>query len=364
MPEPSACPFCGQPLVNQTAVKHLHRSEEKYQAELRGRLTEEANAAAEEKVEKAHEAASARASAKVAKAEKLLEKEQEKVAKLKSRSADELSRLKEKIRDEVEKKQSARERRLEKTVERLGQQNEELERRVDGLNAPDRGDMNEADIFNRLVEAFPEDEITRTGKGGDIVEIVRYSNSHELEQAGVILYECKDTLKWSNGFISQIKADGHAHQTPYLLLVSRTLPRGEKGTSVRDEVVIADPAHALPMARILRRMAIEAHCAGLAGQDHAGKTACLYEYLHGDEFREELAAMVESSSKLAEMLHKERQAHERAWTKRQQAYDELGRNSLAIEETIRGIIESEGPAKAPRHRQRPRSKRGSHAERV
>ena len=61
--------------------------------------------------------------------------------------------------------------------------------------------MNEADIAEELVHAFPEDEIQREGKGGDILQTVRYPCGGKLEQAGVILYECKDTKRWSNAFI-------------------------------------------------------------------------------------------------------------------------------------------------------------------
>ena len=42
MAEPSECPYCGQPLQNQTAVKHLHESQERLEAKLRRELTREA----------------------------------------------------------------------------------------------------------------------------------------------------------------------------------------------------------------------------------------------------------------------------------------------------------------------------------
>jgi len=306
MPGPSKCPYCNQPLISEAAVKHLHQSEEK----LRRQLIKEANAAAKEKLEKACQAAE------------------------------------DKVRAEVERERSKRERGLMRTIEVQQKQNEDLERRLAGLSAADQGAFNEADIAADLAQAFPDDIVTRKGKGGDIVQDVRYHHDHEPESAGVILYECKDTKAWSNRFISQIKKDGKTRQTPYLLLVSKTLPAKESGTCVREDVIVADPVHARHMARILRRMMIETHRAELAGQDRAGKTARLYEYLRGEEFREELASVVEAGTKLTDMLQEERKRHERGWNERQHAYDDLVHNSMAIEDAIQRIIESKAPAKA------------------
>jgi len=322
-------------LVDETAQKHLEREQErlesKIETKLRRELTREANAAAKRKAEEAVEAAE------------------------------------KKIRDEVGREESKQRDVLQRRIDKLVKQNRELERSLDGVNAPDRGDMHEADIFERLTNAFPEDEITREGKGGDIVHVVRYSSDHEFVEAGVILYECKDTKTWKNSFVDQIKADGRRRRTPYLVLVSRALPKDVKDACVQDEVIVADSTHAPILARIVRRMVIETSRAGLAGRNRAGKTARLYEYLLGDEFREEFAAVVEAGSELSAMLEKERQGHEREWAKRKRAYDELAHNSVAIDEAIRAIIESDAPtaeaarkAKAKPWRQRDQA----HAARV
>ena len=289
MADPDKCPYCNQPLVNKAARKHLHAAE----ATLRREILDEVEAAAEEKAEK-----------------------------------------------KLEGERSKRERNLNREIEMLQQQNEDLQRRLEGLNAPQRGAINEEDITADLMDAFPEDKITREGKGGDIVHEVMYRAGQRLERAGMILYECKDTTRWNKTFITQIKSDGKTRRTPYLLIVSTALPAKEKGTCIVDDVVVADPAHARHLARIMRRMVIETHRAGLAGKDHAAKTSRLYEYLRGDEFREELNALVDAGSELNEMLQLERKDHERGWKKRERAYDDLLHNSVAIDESICRIIES------------------------
>jgi hypothetical protein len=207
MSDPAKCPYCNQPLVNQAAVNHLHEAEKK----LLRRLTREAKAEAEKKIEKAREA------------------------------------TEKKVRAEAERERSRRERGLMRTIEIQQKQNEDLERRLAGLTAADQGDMNEADIADELATAFPDDVVTREGKGGDILQEVRYHRDGDPESAGVILYECKDRKNWSNAFITQIKKDGKTRRTPYLLLVSKALPAKESGTCVREDVIVADPVHARHM---------------------------------------------------------------------------------------------------------------------
>jgi hypothetical protein len=313
------CPYCGQPLGSDEAASHLQKAEEKFRRQL---LAE----------------AKAETKAKIAATRKTTER---------------------KVRAELEREKSKRERGLEGELRKLQTQNSDLERRLEGLNAPERGDMNEADIAEELVHAFPEDDIQREGKGGDILQTVRYHSGGKLEEAGLILYECKDTKRWSNAFIEQIKADGQTHQTPYLLLVSQTLPAKEEYACVRDDVVIVDPFHVRHLAWIVRRAAIETHRAERAGQDRAGKTARLYEYLRSDEFRGQLSSLVGIGAKLSEKLQAERKSHERDWSRRQHTYDELVRNSVAIEEEIQRILESDAPLKhreTPKRRTRPRTR--------
>ncbi len=324
MADPARCPYCNQPLVSSDAIAHLHRTEEK----LRRELADEATAAAEKKVEAARNAAE------------------------------------KKVRAEAERERSKRERGLQRMIDTLQRQNDDLERRLTNLSAPTRGDLNESDVAQELVAAFPEDEITRKGKGGDIVQVVRYRTDHEFEPAGVILYECKDTARWSNAFIRQIRTDGRALGTPYLILITRTLPANEKDTCIRDDVVITDPAHARHLARILRRVVIETYRAERAGHDRDRKTAHLYEYLRSDDFRERLASVVEAGSKLTGMLQSERRGHERDWNSRQRTYDEVLHNSVAIEQSIQRITESERPSEAAPNSAKKRQDRRSRTERL
>ena len=157
--------------------------------------------------------------------------------------------------------------------------------------------------------------------------------------AGLIVYECKDTLQWSNGFIEQARKEGRTHKTPYLVIVTRAFPGGEKTLCVKDGVVIVHPTRLIELARVVRRMVLEVHQTALLGEGQAAKNAELYEYLSSGDFREAFDTLTESSDRLSQLLDKERKTHEQTWARREAAYEDLRRTTTSIDTRIRSIIE-------------------------
>lgn len=306
--KPAVCPFCGQALVNSDAAEHLQRSQAAQERELQKRVSADANVLVEKRlaVERAQ-----------------LEKE-------------------------AAKTQDKRVKALENMLKQIQEEKVQLERRVEKLSANERGDFHEIDVFEQLRQAFPGDKFERHGKGPDIRQVVYYETGRTAQQAGVVVYECKDTIRWQNGFVAQIRKAGTTQRTPYLILVTRAYPKGEKTVCVRDDVIVVQPALVCAITGIVRRMVIEAHRAGLRTDRHDEKTARLFEYLSSNDFRQTFSAIVAASDGLKSLLSEEKRAHERVWTRREHAYDDLGRKSSAVDEAIRNIIED--TSRAPTNR--------------
>ena len=185
-----------QPAVGQhDAVEHLHEVEEK----LRRKLADDANAAASRELQeklaevererseqerglqqtieglrKQKEDLESQAQEELAAAEQRIRDEMERErsvqdralqqtiedlrkqsADLEHRAQEELAAAEKRIRDEEAHERSKREQGLQLTIDLLQRQNGDLERRLDGLSAPDRGAINEADIARDLTEPFP-----------------------------------------------------------------------------------------------------------------------------------------------------------------------------------------------------------------
>jgi hypothetical protein len=352
---PSICPFCGQPLLKEEAVEHLASQVAAYETALRKKADAEAQFRADARVEAAEKAMKAHALAELKRATEQSTKE---VAELNRRLDDERKNQIAKVQAEVDKRlvvaekqererlssdYAKREKQLEATVKSLKDHNEELGRRVEKLSAPNRGDFNEEDVFARLVRAFPEDEMTRTHhgqRGADIFQQVRFRTDGGLTDAGLIIYECKDTLKWSSSFISQMKAQAKLHGTPYTILVTQVFPEGSKNLAVLDDVVVVDPARCVSIAQIMRRMVIESYRSGAIAGFQAEKTAELFRFISSTEFREKFDSLSDDVDKLEGLLAKERQSHQKVWTERGRIYASVSDTVTTIDETFKCILES------------------------
>jgi hypothetical protein len=153
------------------------------------------------------------------------------------------------------------------------------------------------------------------------------------------VYECKDTLRWSNDFILQAKKAGKTHGTSYLVLVSRAFPRGQKNLFVRDGVIVVHPALLSHAAHVVRRMVAEVHRTGLGAEGRVRKTEELFSYLTGEKFRQEVGSITNATEMLRNMLEDERGSRRRTWANREAAYNEIRETLSTIDEEIRVIVE-------------------------
>jgi hypothetical protein len=325
-------------------VSHLEREQAGFERKIRAQWTEESKKAVQKQVAAAAQAAEEAGQARVATIQKQFENERTEHDELKKRRTADRLKLEKTLKDEAQRDFGRREKAFQRALDHLREHNEELERKVEHLSAQDRGDLNEIDTVEKLLQAFPTDRIEKKGRGGDVLHTVLVKAGGIERRAGLILYECKDTSRWSNTFIAQIKRDGQTHKTCYLVLVTKAFPRSERWICVRDGVVIVHPAYVGYIAEVMRRMVVETHEAGQGAKGHRQKTARLFEYLASNDFRESFTEVLRASDVLHELMRAEKQAHERSWTRREHAYSELGRRTTAIDEALRTIFEGDAHA--------------------
>ncbi len=358
------CPMCGQPLLDHDAVERVEQTQREIErkvdsaiqvkaAQLAKQMARREREAAEKKIEKLTEQVESQKDGVT----KLKREQSEALAKQKKAHQAEIRELRTTIRakvvTEAEKEAAVKMRRelrqRDSLISRLNKQNDLQRRQIEHLTADERGEMNEEELVARLRVAFPKDQIERQGRGragSDILHEVRYTVGDRTEVAGLLVYECKDTVQWNNDFIEQAKKARVTHRTRHVVIASHTLPGDEKVLCVREDVPIVAPAHLVDLARVMREMVIELHRAGLTRESQAAKTQELYRYLSGDEFRQAFDTVLDASKELSELLSKERSGHERTWAKRQQIYNEIGGKAAAIDGRVRTIIERSDGKKA------------------
>ncbi len=322
-------------------------------ARLAKQITRQEREAAEKKIENLTQQLESRnddiAKLKVARDEALAKQEKAHQAEVKKLRTTVRAEVSAEATRTAEAKVERRVQQQEKLIKSLKEQNDVAQRRIEHLTADERGELNEEELMARLRAEFPQDRIERQGRGragSDILHEVRYSVGDRAEVAGLVVYECKDTLQWANDFVGQAKKARVTHRTPHVVIVSRKFRRNEEELCVREDVPIVAPARLVDLARVLRGMVIELHRAGLTNEGQVAKTQELYEYLSGDEFRRAFDALLEAATELGDMLDKERGTHERIWAKRQQIYKEIGGKAAAIDGRVRAIIERSDGRKA------------------
>ena len=254
-PAVEVCPYCGQALLDHDAVQHCEESEREREHELQ--------AAVEARAAKLADGLASKLVAKHAKQCERLERQlavrEQQLGEAREKHQTEVRDLRIKVRAEA-KTEAAREaeakvktelRKKDQALRRFQEQIEVQQRQIEHLTADERGELNEERLLLELRSAFPEDRIERSGRGragGDILHEVRVMSGAALVKAGLIVYECKDTQAWSNGFLEQAHKEGETHGTPYLVVVSRAFPRNEKTLFVKNGIAVVDPARAVDLS--------------------------------------------------------------------------------------------------------------------
>lgn len=263
-----ACPTCGQSLMDQAMLKRVERAKSTAERSLRVTLRAEIRADVEAQIKAKHAESEARLAARI----------------------------------------------------------DELQRQAEKRGAYDRGTCHEQDVIAALRAAFPNDRIERGGRRGDVLHAV----VHRGREVGLILYECKNAGTWQNGWLAKLKSDGRKRRTPYLVLVTRKLPAKARGLCVRDDVAICEPAHAVPIALIVRQWVIGSHRAEAAAQEVPEKARRLYEYLGSAAFAADSGEIAECTHELGDQLESEREQHDRGWVRRERLQEQLRAAHLRI----------------------------------
>ena len=211
---------------------------------------------------------------------------------------------------------------------------EELQRHVEAKERIHFGPEGEDELEKILRRHFPADEIERRDRVGDVIQTIIENH----EPCGKIVYECKRTSTWQVQYIRQLKQAMEAHETRFGVLVTRVLPQGYSGLCVKEGVIVATPHLAHHLVAILRDMLIELSRTQLSEKGKEQKTAEIYRYLRSEEFKNCLQAINSRIKELRDGLEREKSSHEGWWTRREQAYAAIARQTAGVTTRINEIL--------------------------
>ena len=248
-----------------------------------------------------------------------------------------LAAAREKAKKEAEDEMKLKVMEAEQTIASMQRQIEDLKRRAEQGSQQLQGEVQELEIESLLSARFPRDTIQPVPKGefgGDILHRVMGPLG---QQCGTILWESKRTKNWSDGWLPKLREDQRAAKAEIAVILSQVLPKDVETFGLVDQVWVAHPKVALPVAVALRQTLIEIAGARQASEGQQTKMEMVYQYLTGPRFRHRIQAIVEAFSSMREDLDRERKAITKQWSKREEQIDRVMQATVGMYGDLQGI---------------------------
>jgi hypothetical protein len=248
-----------------------------------------------------------------------------------------LSAAREKAKKEAEDEMKLKVMEAEQTIASMQKQIEDLKRRAEQGSQQLQGEVQELEIESLLSARFPRDTIQPVPKGefgGDILHRVIGPLG---QPCGTILWESKRTKNWSEGWLPKLREDQRTAKAEIAVILSQVLPKDVETFGLVDQVWVAHPKVALPVAVALRQTLIEIAGARQASEGKQTKMEMVYGYLTGPRFRHRIQAIVEAFSSMREDLDRERKAITKQWSKREEQIDRVMQATVGMYGDLQGI---------------------------
>ena len=248
-----------------------------------------------------------------------------------------LAAAREKAKKEAEDEMKLKVMEAEQTIASMQRQIEDLKRRAEQGSQQLQGEVQELEIESLLSARFPRDTIQPVPKGefgGDILHRVMGPLG---QQCGTILWESKRTKNWSDGWLPKLREDQRSAKAEIAVILSQVLPKDVETFGLVDQVWVAHPKVALPVAVALRQTLIEIAGARQASEGQQTKMEMVYQYLTGPRFRHRIQAIVEAFSSMREDLDRERKAITKQWSKREEQIDRVMQATVGMYGDLQGI---------------------------
>jgi hypothetical protein len=240
----------------------------------------------------------------------------------------------ERLAEEHRLKDAEKERKLADMCRQI----EDLKRKAEQGSQQLQGEAGEEALESLLRSSFPSDDFRPIGqgvRGADLHQIVIDSRSRTC---GSILWECKNTKHWNDGWLAKLKQDQRALHGDIAVLVSAVLPKGCTRFALIDGCLVTDFACAPSLAGVLRANLFELAQTRTAAIHKEEKLELLYRYLSGVEFRQRVEAVVEAFTAMRHDLDQERRAAERQWARRARQIDAVTLNVSGMYGDLQGIL--------------------------
>jgi hypothetical protein len=215
--------------------------------------------------------------------------------------------------------------------------NEEMRRKMEQGSMQLQGEVLELALEALLRATYPFDiidEVAKGTRGADCTQTVR--NSH-AQACGKIVYESKRTKAFDLKWIEKLKEDMRATGADIAIIVTEIMPKDMEHFGQKDGIWICKFSEVKALSFVLRDGLIQVKNALITQENKGDKMQMLYNFLIGNEFRQNIEAIVSSFLALKDGLTRERMQMEKIWKEREKQVDIMFTNTTQFYGSIKGI---------------------------
>jgi hypothetical protein len=220
-----------------------------------------------------------------------------------------------------------------KLQERIEQLKKGTTPQTDGLEFEDK-------LCVRLSREFPDDDVQHKGKGGDILQIVRFQG----KPAGTIIYECKRCPRINRSHVEQTHAAKQLREADFAVLITTGEKKGFSGLAKTSGVMIVAPLGTIPLAALLRLHLIEMLRAKIAKGERAKIANKMVRYITSPQFKNPIEEVIRVTTELKDMIQEEAKDHYRVWKRRWDHYQTISWDSSQIQSNVRLVLHGKEPS--------------------
>lgn len=226
---------------------------------------------------------------------------------------------------------------LEKKLEDQKELAETMRRKAEQGSMQLQGEVQELALEELLKSSFPFDEIEEVGKGVKGADCIQHVRNSSAQFCGKIIYESKRTKAFTNEWIDKLKSDMRATQANLAVIVTEVLPKDMEHFGMKDGVWVCRFSDIKAVAFLLRDSLIKINTALVSQENKGDKMQLLYNYLTGNEFKQQIEAIVEGFVALKDGITREKIQMEKIWKEREKQLEKVLLNTTHFYGSVKGI---------------------------
>ncbi len=248
-----------------------------------------------------------------------------------------LTREREQIKRNLEEKARLDMAERDKVISDLNHKLQDAQRRAEQGSTQLQGEVQELAIEDWLRERFPLDTVEEIKKGARGADCLQTVHTRSRQNCGTIYYESKRAKAFQPGWIEKFRQDIREKGADAGVLVTQAMPTDMDGMGMRDGIWICSFEEFGNLAVVLRDGIIRLSEAVAARENRGDKMGMLYDYLTGNEFRQQVEAIVEGFTQMQTDLESEKRSMQTIWKKREKQIEKVLLSTNHMYGSIRGI---------------------------